>query len=158
MDIFLIIQIVIGFAALYGLIVSSYNLSINLRKSRYRVKVTLKRGYVVTQSSIENDRNSENTLLLKAQNIGYRMVTLNSMGYKIPRIKRDLAILNPRSNVQFPFELKEGKDCIVWSEENYIKEKLRDKGLSGNIKLIGVYVDAIGREYKSKPLKYNIDN
>ena len=158
MDLFLIIQIVIGFAAFYGLIVSSYNLSMNIRKSRVRVRVTLKRGYVVTQASVSNDQNSEDSLLLKAQNIGYRTVTLNSMGFKIPRFKGDFIILNPRSNVKFPFELKEGKDSIVWSEETYIKEKLREAGLSGDIKLIGLFVDAVGRQYKSKPLRYNTDN
>lgn len=158
MDIYLIIQIVIGIAAFYGLVVSSYNLSMNIRKSRYRVKVTLKKGFVAIQSPTKDALDSENTFLLKAQNIGYRMVTLNSMGYKIPKIKKDLAILNPESNVRFPYELKEGKDCIVWSNESYIKEKLRKMGLSGNVKLIGIYVDGIGKEYRSKPLKYNIDN
>ncbi len=146
MDIYLIIQIIIGIAALYGLIVSSYNLSTNRRKSQYRVKVTLKRSYLITESPLSGDRNSEDTLVLKAQNIGHRPVTLNSMGFKVSRFKGGFIIINPRSNVQFPFELKEGKDCIVWSEENYIKERLRESGLSGDIKLTGLFVDAISKE------------
>ena len=156
MDLILIIQIIIGFAALYGLIVSSYNLSINIKKTRYRVRVTLKRGYVATQSGAEGNVNSKENLLLKAQNAGYRTVTLNSMGYRIPKIKKDLVILNPQSNVKFPFELKEGKDCTVWSEENYIRGKLKDAGLSGYVKLVGIYADATGKEYRSKALKFEI--
>ena len=102
MDIYLIIQVVIGIAALYGVVVSSYNLNMNIRKSQYKVKVTLKRGFVATQSQTDNTLDSENIFLLKAQNTGFRTVTLNSMGYKIPKIKRELAILNPEYSVQFP--------------------------------------------------------
>lgn len=158
-SILIVIQVIIGLTALYGAIVSSYNLIMNVKKSSYKIEVRLKRGFVGISSPFDNKINfNKNHLLLSAHNIGYRTVTLTSMGFKIPKLKKELAIINPQSTVTFPFELKKGKDCLVWSDEEYIAKTLKESGLSGSIKIIGVYSDAIHNIYKSKPLKLNVDS
>ncbi len=58
------------------------------------------------------------------------------MGLVLPD-KKYLAFLYPKSNVSFPYDLPEGKDCNVWIETEELAKDLNKGGYSGKISLIG---------------------
>jgi hypothetical protein len=95
-------------------------------------------------------------LFIAAHNTGEKTITLNSMGLLFPN-KRYLHFLRPDSNVSFPHDLLAGKDCKVWVTTKEIAEDLKREGLSGKVSLKGYYQDAIGGEYRSKSIKFNIE-
>jgi hypothetical protein len=96
------------------------------------------------------------TISLSAQNIGYRDITLDSMGFIFPD-KKYTFIVEPQSNVKFPYTLSEGKECSVWKTQKELAIELRDNGYSGKIKLRGYYRSAIGKIFKSKPIDFDIE-
>jgi hypothetical protein len=95
-------------------------------------------------------------LILSALNTGSKTVTMSSMGLILPD-KKYLFFVYPTSDVTFPYELAEGKNCKVWTSLEQLAKDLKKEGFSGNVKLIGFYRDAIDNKYRSKPLKFNVD-
>jgi hypothetical protein len=71
--------------------------------------------------------------------------------------KKFLAFLRPDSNVTFPYDLLEGKSCSVWITTKELADDLRREGYSGKINLKGYYKDAIGGDYESKSVKFNVE-
>ena len=66
--------------------------------------------------------------------------------------------MRPKSKVMcFPHDLLEGKDVIVWIETKELAHDLKQEGFSGTISFKGFYRDAIGKEYKSEAMKFNIE-
>jgi hypothetical protein len=98
-------------------------------------------------------------LLSSAMNSGTKTVTLTSSGLILPnKDKRYMFFVEPHSNVHFPYELTEGKSCEVWLTQRELETDLQREGFSGTIKVRGYYRDAIGNQYKSKPIKFNIES
>lgn len=97
-------------------------------------------------------------LILSALNTGTKTVTLAAMGLILPRKdKKYLVFLQPESTVSFPYDLLEGKNCNVWTTTKELVEDLKREGYSGKISLKGYYKGAIGGEYESKSIKFNIE-
>jgi hypothetical protein len=81
--------------ALWGAILSTakvlYDYSTNIR----RLKVYLAYGFLAQGNVV-----GPNTITISAVNVGYRDVTLNSMGFILPD-KQYVLIVEPQSNVSF---------------------------------------------------------
>ena len=67
------------------------------------------------------------------------------------------AIIRPRGDVQFPYDLNEGNKCQVWEKRKNVLKHLREKGFSGKIKLVGYYISALDVVYKSKPFIFDMN-
>jgi len=146
------VEIIIALVAVYGAIISTYNLIIHRERTKVRVKIKLSFGFLHYSAGLD----SKHSLILEAINIGARPVTISSQGFILPN-KRQLICPNPYSNVQFPLELSEGRNCMSWYELKIIADALAQEGFSGIFKLVGFYRDVAANTYMSKPLKFDID-
>ncbi len=140
--------------AVYGAMLSTYTVW-NARQERKReIKVKMTYGFI--KSPITGV--SPLMLMLTAMNTGRKTVSITNMGFILPNKDREyLILLQPQSNVTFPYDLAEGKSCQVWDTAKELAEDLIREGYSGRISLKGYYKDAIGNEYRSKPMKFSIE-
>lgn len=140
-------QILIAIVALWGAALSTYTLTINIRKEKTRVKVDLKFGFLTYGPDL-----SSQMLFLEAANIGNKEVTMSSCALRLPT-KQTLVFLDPQTNKKLPHKLPPGESLSVWSTESDITERLRSAGFKNAVKIRGVYRDAIGNSYISKSKK-----
>jgi len=139
--------------AVYGALLSTYSVWASRQEKKREIKVKLSYGLIANPLSV-----SPKMLMISALNTGPKRVTLASMGLIVPRKdEKYLTFLRPDSDVSFPHDLVEGKGCSVWVTTKEIAENLRHEGFSGKISLKGFYRDAIGGEYRSKSLKFDIE-
>ena len=138
--------------ALYGAVLSTLVFLDQRSKDKSQVKVSLTFGMI----EFIGQGLSDPQLLITAANTGNRPVTLSSAFLQLPNGKT-VVFPRPLSTVNFPHELQPGKNCIVWSEPEKIAAELREEGFTGTTKLKGAYRDETGKEYMSKPLKFNLD-
>lgn len=135
-----------------SLSISLYNLRVARQKDQRRIKVTLTFGIVPTRRGT-----AQPVLLIRATNPGDRSVTLASPGILLPNNKH-MVFLEPISNVQFPYELAEGKSCETVTPVKEIAQMLqRQHGYSGELMLRGYYDNSLGGKYISEELKFNVD-
>ena len=144
------------FIALFGVCLSTAKVLFDYSKNIRKLKVQINFGFLTDTDVIA----SKMGISIVAMNVGYREITLNSMGYILPDKKYLISMpqRNLKSNVKFPCTLSEGKECTVWEPQKKLATDLKDNGYSGKIKLIGYYGSAIGKTYKSKPVDFDIDN
>jgi len=146
-------DIIITLIAVYGAILSTYTIW-NARKEHKReIRVELAYGFSTHPLSPKGL-----LLILTALNTGSKTVTLTSMGLILPRKdKKYCTFLRPNSNVSFPYDLPEEKNCSVWIDTKELAENLKQEGYSGEINLKGYYGDALSGKYESKQLKFDIE-
>jgi sRNA-binding regulator protein Hfq len=137
--------------ALWGAVLSTAKVLYDYSRNICRLKVYLAYGFLTQGNIVGPD-----TISISAMNIGYRDVTLNSMGFILPDEKY-IMIIEPQSNVKFPYTLSEGKECSVSKMQKQLAKELRKHGYSGKIKLRGYYRSAIGTIFKSKPVDFDIE-
>src|SRR3990170_8101743 len=89
--------------AFWGAILSTVKVVFDYSKSARKLRVYLAYGFFTQGSSV-----GPRTISISAQNIGHRDITLNSMGF-ILQDKKCVLIIEPQSNVRFPYTLSEGK-------------------------------------------------
>ena len=137
--------------ALWGAVLSTAKVLYDYSRNIRRLKVYLAYGFL-TQGNIVGP----NIISISVMNVGYRDVTLNSMGFILPD-KHYIMIIEPQSNVKFPYTLSEGKECSVWKIQKQLAEELKKHGYVGKIKLIGYYRSAIGTIFKSEPIDFDVE-
>jgi len=136
--------------AVYGAILSTFTIWDTRHEHKREIRVRLSYGFSTHPLA-------HGLLLInEALNTGRKTVTLSSMGLILPN-KKFYTFLQPNSNVSFPYDLPEGKNCSVWIETKELAENLKNEGYSGEVKLIGYYGDAIGGRYKSEPFNFDIN-
>jgi hypothetical protein len=119
--------------AIYGALVSTYSVWASRQEKKREIKVQLSYGLLANPPSV-----GLKILIISALNTGQKRVTLTSMGLILPRKDENyLQFLRPDSNVSFPHDLLEGKDCNVWVTTKEIAEDLKREGYSGKISLKG---------------------
>jgi hypothetical protein len=143
--------VIIAIVAVYGAMLSTYTALLNWRDKTRRVAVRLSLGF-----GVYGNQTGPTVLLVTASNPGSRTVTLTSWALRLPD-KRQLWPPMPQSHVDFPHDLLEGKSCTVWVPAREVAEGLKGEGFSGRIKLAGLFRDAVGNVYTSKPIKFDID-
>jgi len=138
--------VITAIVAVYGAILSTYNLIIKRRENTRQVNVTL------TWGLLSNMPEPITMFFLKAANPGKRTVTLTECHIELPD-KSQLVMPYSQGTINFPHDLEEGRDCTVWFSVGEVVQVLLSKGYTGNLSIRAVYRDALGREYKSKPFK-----
>ena len=137
--------------ALWGAILSTYILLSDFQKNIKKIQVNIYHGFisgVPVESSV--------VLTLEAINLGYRNVILAAMGFILPDNQK-IVLVQPKSNVQFPYTLSESEKCSVWKETKEFSQELKAHGYSGEIKLVGYYENSIGKIFKSKKFDFTIE-
>lgn len=147
-------KIITAVVAIYGAILSTYNLWVKRQETRVRLKVDLSMGFLAGRSDVSR---SDWLLILTAANPSKRPIIINIPTILIPG-KNKLFNPNVQSEKTFPCELQEGHSCKAWFSAREIATALAGTGYRGKVVLIGEFHDAIGTEYKSKPLKFKIED
>jgi hypothetical protein len=137
--------------AFYGAVLSTYNAVMARLDKRRRVKVTL--GYSIPWRPGEDN---DPCLQITAANLGDRAVTLGSASIRLPD-GRGLIFTSPYHSVTFPHRLEPGSSCDVLIEVLEVAQLLKKNGLSGKVKLRGVYGSAVAPPYLSKRKVFDVD-
>lgn len=122
------------------------------KEKKYRVSVTLKHGW----PAYTNGKLGPDVLLIEAANPGFRPVTLTSCGILLPNNSSVVFPGELDNGDRLPREMTPGKSCMKWLDTVSVAETLLHNGWRGEIKLIGFYGDALGKKYKSKPLRVDL--
>jgi hypothetical protein len=145
------IMIITAVVACYGAILSTISIISSRREKSRIVKVKISSGFLAS-----GPRLSETMIFIGASNPGQRTVTLSLPYLQLPGNNQVLIFQN-NSNVTFPHELSEGKSCTAWIEARQLGQLLHEKQYAGKIKLVGVYPDLVGTDYKSKPWLFDLE-
>jgi hypothetical protein len=137
--------------ALWGAALSTYKVISDRSKSVRKLKVSVSYGFISQGNSV-----SPTTIMISAVNEGFRDITLNSMGFLLPNNNKTV-MLEPQSNVTFPYTLSEGKSCVVWKLQKQFAIELRKNGYIGAIKVKGYFQDATGKIMSSKSIVFNTE-
>lgn len=138
--------------AIWAALLATYKVLSDYLRNVRKLKVQVAYGFITRRRGA-----GPTVITITAINTGYREITLNSMGFILPDKKISL-IIEPQSNVKFPYTLSEGKQCYVWQTQKELAEDLRDNGYSGKIRLRGYYRSATGDTFKSKPIDFDTES
>ena len=145
-------EIVIALVALYGAIISTCNLLASRAEKLRKVRVALSMGFTA-----HGDRTSPAQLILQAQNVGKRTLTLTAVGLVLPGKVR-VWFVHPECwlSGSLPHELQEGKSFVSTRELSELVAELAERGYTGRVRVQGFYTDALGTDYRSKPLTLGV--
>ena len=93
-------------------------------------------------------------LIMSGANQSEHRVTINAAFWLLPD-KRKALITAPQL-FDLPFDVEPRKNIIIQEDVERVTQGLKELGLNGTIKMRGCLQDAIGNEYKSKPIKFEI--
>ena len=99
---------------------------------------------------------SDALIFLSATNPGHKAVVVTGQGFILPD-GQFMVFPYPTTNVTFPYKLEPEDKCAIWTDIKKMALQLRSLGFSGTVKVIGYYNDAVGRRYKSKPFKFDLN-
>ena len=140
--------IVTAAVALYGAVLSTVNLIVGRKERRRQVQVRF--GQAVSLVPLLNT--PVDLLSMEAVNVGSRPVTLNAPTILLPTRDR---VFFPRfwhGSSSFPCELSDSAKCTALIEVAALADAFRQKGLTGRVRLVGVFKDSAGKEHKSRPV------
>jgi len=89
------------------------------------------------------------------RNHGLVRVTLNFLWFRPEDGKHNWAVLQP-VGVGLPHDLEAGKACTLSASSRHLKETARGAGYAGAIRLRAHLSDAIGREWKSELIEFDV--
>lgn len=145
------IPILTAVVAAYGAGLATYTFVLKRKDNSRKIRVKPSFGFLTTANGL-----SEHMLCLEAMNPGNRSVIVNVPYLLIPGGK-SLIFQKPLTNVTFPFELQEGRNCTVWIPIDNVTSTLSGAGYTGTVKLIACYPNQIGTIYKSKKFSIDLD-
>jgi hypothetical protein len=141
-------SVVTPIVALYGAALSTYTIIAKKRESQRVVKVIMSHGIPVYGSQLGDD-----IVLVTATNPGNRAVRLSGVSIRLPNTKQ---IVLFESAGPLPHDLHEGDKFESWIGLKQLRQTLRGEQLTGKVRLIGVYRDAIGTEYISQKFELQV--
>lgn len=155
-----IAQIIIALVAVYGAVISTYNLVIARSKGKRRIKVQLSYGYFIAGASIVTNPTYSNLsthLIVGITNVGFRPVTVTQLYFRLSKKREKLALRRPQSHIELPHEFKESEKGTFWLELGEIVEGIYSRGYEKPVKLAISAVDSADDATKSNSIKFNID-
>ena len=102
-------------------------------------------------------KQTDTVITITPQNYGQKKVVLETMGFLFPKEKKAFQVPRPFGAVQFPHELEPEASCTMWGEARGIANSLREEGIAGQVKAIAYVCDAVGRQYRSNALAFDIN-
>jgi len=145
-------DLITAIVAIYGAALTTYTIYTKRRESKTQIEVESQISFLVFGRGV-----SDAVVMLTAKNPGEKVVLLNTQGFILPD-KKQVFFPLPYSDVKFPYELQSGKDCKVWTDARQFAQTLKREGYYGTVKLAPYYRDQLGRTYKGKNWKFNIDS
>lgn len=149
------VKIILATATVLGAFFAGIKLWLDHKEKKRQVKVELCIGPIPKEH--QREEKHKRMLVVKALNPGYRTVTLTQTGVFFPN-NNQIPLTAGNVPGRFPYDLPEGRDCVMWANPKYIAEELRKQGYSsGRVNLLRFYEDNFDNIYKSSELDFNID-
>lgn len=126
--------ITLGLAA-YGAVLTTYVVA--RQRGDKKPKIEVKASWGAPTYGIGS---GEFSAILRASNKGERDVTLAFKGLRLPD-GRQMVVLHPESEVDFPHTLVPGKWCHVFLPAEDLRQELAGNGMSGKVTLKGEFED-----------------
>ncbi len=147
-------DVIIAGVALYGAILSTYTLIQNKKEKQRHLKVHITERYPLFK---QGQVLKPDGIIIQMKNPGYKKVTV--VDSQIMLSKDQILIFpSPIGNISFPYEIDEGKECVVNIELQKVISGASKLGYSGDVKLRAKVIDGAGDIYISKKaLKLNLD-
>ena len=145
--------IVIALVALYGAVLSTYTLIQNNKEKRRQLKVHITKRFPVSK---QGQILKPDGIIIQMKNPGYKKVTVVDSQIMLPK-GEPIIFVSPIGNVRFPYEIEEGKECVVHIELQKVISGATKLGYSGDVKLKAKVIDGAGDRYISNKLKLNLD-
>jgi hypothetical protein len=137
--------------ALYGAVLSTYNLARAWWSDRKRVRVTMGFAFYVFPGG---GGAGETLINLEAVNLGSRPVTVSAPCLRFAR--EDLVLFRADGFHDFPKELTDGASGAVRMPVRLLAESLDAKGHSGMITIRPVCKETTGRTFFGKRTKFDV--
>lgn len=147
----LAIAAITAVVALYGAILSTYNLSIERRKQvpRVRVKVALGNQHPDGMELFEA------RLFLNAANDGQCAVTIANCGLRI-KGGEEVVVGHQQRDIRLPVEVPPGKSCTIELPAAAIGSYARGKNLPGELEWRAFFQDSLGNRYWSRSQRVDV--
>ena len=144
---------VVAVVAVYGAILSTWNLYDQRRRRAPRIKVQ----FSIDLCDEEHNKSGQSGITIAAQNHGEYPVTLSSVGILVPRRQTPISF-SPPSTPTFPVELSPGRQIKAWIPVMDLAKELQSRGLRGRVALRAVIYDQLGNCFRSKKIAYRASN
>lgn len=147
-------DVIIAGVALYGSILSTYTLIQNKKEKQRQLKVHITERYPLSK---QGQALKPDGIIIQMKNPGYKKVTVVDSQIMLPK-DQVLIFPSPIGSIIFPYEIDEGKECVVYIELQKVISGTTKLGYSGDVKLRAKIIDGAGDIYISKKaLKLNLD-
>lgn len=140
-----LIQLGIGMVAFYAAIISTLSFFTDRNYKRY-LKKKGERQLTVEISVGIHSQHDDPVILITMANPGDRTVTVQTPTILLPN-KSALFFPDPLSNVTFPHDLQDGKNCVLWTSAYEVIKQLRNLGFRGETRLVAQCTDGVGKKY-----------
>jgi len=151
----IVLDSVVALTALYGAALSTYVLYKQRSDSRPKLEVLIEPTKTRVHRSV--------ALKVIARNTGSKDITLSKGGIVYPQeisfnAERISFPDNPIYSVNFPYELKSGKNCMIQFTYEELSTDLQGKQeFFGKVELYGYFEDQLGNIFTSKTIQYDMD-
>lgn len=144
--------VVTGVVAVYGALVSTWNVVTKHLETKHRIKVKMSLGFETFGPDL-----GPASVLVTALNTGQLAVTLVEAGLRLPN-NQHTTHFSPSGTAHFPHELKRGQNCFIVVPIREVAVALKRGGFSGTIRVKGFYRDALDKRHTSGRFKVNIED
>ncbi len=139
-----------AFVAVWGAALSTFEYFSRRQASKRRLKVTLAWGMLTY-----GPRLSDQMLLVTAANPGNRVVRVDGMALLLPD-RSQAVVLGGSANPKLPCELSDGAKVMAWFDCHKLAIELRERGMTGVVKIRAVARDSLSTEHRSREVKFDI--
>jgi hypothetical protein len=147
-------EVVLFALAIYGAVLSTWNLIKAIRKDRRAVRVTA--GSMIP---VSNGQSGDAWAHVEATNIGQRPVTITMIAFELGGGGRLFNMHNTNYpgmvDTALPITLTDGQTARLHQAYAYIGQALMSKGLTGKSKITPIREDSAGGIHRGKP--WNVD-
>jgi hypothetical protein len=126
--------------ALYGALLSTYNVVADWRRKKRVIKLSFASGLAPGTWA---DHKRAIRLYLTAANAGHRPIMVRSFGLILPNGTK-IRFPVDGSEVPLPYELTEGSSCVVWADDGEVGEYLARNGYEGSVWVTPYCEDGLG--------------
>lgn len=142
------LEITASAVAWYGAIVATITLFIGAISTFYRIWQDKRRIKVhASEMRMISSYNKDNKLkiVLKAINVGHKVVTLTHAGFQLDN-RKDILVFPTPDCPKFPFELGGGKYYITWVNKEDLSNMLKNE--KSKIKYVW-FIEATSKRFKT---------
>lgn len=144
-------EIITAFVAVYGALLATFTLVVQVREKRQRVTVTLSQGFIA-----EGGGGAVDVLILEAANGGAVPIYLSTCQLRLPATKEKL-FSRLAYNKDFPATLNPGESVQAWlSSETFVAAIRKSKSIE-EITVVAEFSNKGGGVYRSKALLVNLE-